>query len=47
MQVHNIPNGECCGSQAYPRSNIDVLCCNGVLNVNVSSDNKITLNDND
>ncbi|KAI1731498.1 galaxin [Ditylenchus destructor] len=33
--VHNIPNGECCGFQAYPRNNVNVLCCNGVLNMNV------------
>uniref|UniRef100_A0A915E191 Galaxin-like repeats domain-containing protein n=1 Tax=Ditylenchus dipsaci TaxID=166011 RepID=A0A915E191_9BILA len=33
--VHNLPNGECCGTQAYPRNNVNVLCCGGVLNPNV------------
>uniref|UniRef100_A0AC34R720 Plethodontid modulating factor n=1 Tax=Panagrolaimus sp. JU765 TaxID=591449 RepID=A0AC34R720_9BILA len=33
--VHNIPNAECCGNQAYSRSNTNVLCCNSVLNLNV------------
>ncbi|CAD5209243.1 unnamed protein product [Bursaphelenchus xylophilus] len=32
--VHNVPNGECCGSQAYPRNSVNVLCCNGTLNTN-------------
>uniref|UniRef100_A0A914E9B1 Galaxin-like n=1 Tax=Acrobeloides nanus TaxID=290746 RepID=A0A914E9B1_9BILA len=33
--VHNVPNGECCGSQAYSRTNLAALCCAGVLNLNV------------
>ncbi|KAI6182466.1 hypothetical protein M3Y97_00383100 [Aphelenchoides bicaudatus] len=33
--VHNVPNGECCGPQAYARNTHNILCCNGTLNSNV------------
>lgn len=33
--VHNVPNGECCGAQAYSRSSQNTLCCNEILNLNV------------
>ncbi|KAI6178383.1 hypothetical protein M3Y98_00494700 [Aphelenchoides besseyi] len=33
--VYNVPNGECCGPQAYARNSFNVLCCNGTLNTNV------------
>uniref|UniRef100_A0AC35GDS3 Galaxin n=2 Tax=Panagrolaimus sp. PS1159 TaxID=55785 RepID=A0AC35GDS3_9BILA len=32
--VHNIPNGECCGSVAFSRTNTKALCCDGSLNLN-------------
>lgn len=37
FQVHNIPNGECCGAQAFSRNSVNVLCCNGILNSNVDA----------